>query len=152
MNGITIRPGTEADYPYVFSSFAREWPRICGHGDETGKLGTSLLEPMVTAWSLYCAVPEHDQSLVLGWILVDGNRVAWVTTHRSYRKQGFGIADMLLAHAGIRPGPVITPFMPSRIRLRKYIESKGYKLQFRPWLPLQVKDWLARLSSGIQES
>ena|ERR1700690_1982495 len=140
MTPISIRPGTTADHPHVYDSFANNY-RHSPHAKNTSdrlikwSIGLLLNSP---AWRLTIACHAATPDEVCGWVLWAGRAVAWLHVDPPYRRHGF--ARALMNSIGVTGGEIHTPFVPHRTEVAAnfpmFCESKGYRLRMRPGLIL----------------
>lgn len=169
MAQITIRPAAPGDHRYITDTIRSTLlinSAFC-KGLHPATL-EALIEPVLGTYQTLVATPADDPDQVLGFIVFrDPETVAFVYVRSQFRsrmvagakREGGGIARALLARAGIargKPGDGKLPeiscaFMVTKMdghfgqQFPALAESKGYRLRFRPYAPLEIT---ARLHYG----
>lgn len=138
---VTLRPGTQADWPHVVNSFIVEYRRSPHGGAMTERLIAACIEALIKspAWALTVMAPTDGGDEIYGWVLWQNKAVAWLHVKEFWR--GCGFSRVLLNAAGCDGGEVYTPFLPHRTSLAANFpmlcESKGYRIRHRPGLLLK---------------
>jgi ribosomal protein S18 acetylase RimI-like enzyme len=157
---IVIRPAYPSDLIWVkgvITATLRDNSAFC-KGVHPATLD-SLVNPVLATYQVLVAADTRDVDSVLGFIVYrDSTTVGFLYVRSQFRRGGIGLA--LLKHAGIERGTVeplpeiACPFMVTRMdglrgqAFGALAESKGYRLRFRPYLPMEIG---ARLQHGDVE-
>jgi GNAT superfamily N-acetyltransferase len=138
---VTLRHGTQADWPHVANSFIEQY-KLAPHASG---MSYAMLDKCIkallrsSAWVLTVMAPTDGGDEILGWVLWQNKAVAWVNVKEMYR--GHGFARVLLNAANCNGGDVHTPFVPNRTALAlnfpMFCESKGFRIRHRPGLLLK---------------
>lgn len=159
---IAIRPAYPSDLIFVQQAIEgtlRDNSAFC-KGVHPATLAT-LIDPILAAWEVLVATPVDDPDTVIGFLVYrDPQTVAFVYVRSQFRskidpedgkRKGGGIARALLAHAKIERGApggfvpeIACAFMITKMDGHRgqafpaLAEAKGYRLRFRPYLPLEI--------------
>jgi GNAT superfamily N-acetyltransferase len=142
MSTIAIRSAVASDRAYLLDSFVRGYRASSFYADgvDANVLG-GLIDPLLALWDVAVAVDPASPDTLLGWICWSGRAVAWLNVRGDFRRRGIG--RVLLSHAGIDVGDVAVCFLPTAIDTEAgrqdfsaVARRKGYRLRFRPYLPL----------------
>lgn len=170
---IVIRAGEPGDQKYLFDTI-RDTLLINSHYCKGLHPATleALIEPVLATYQALVATPVDAPDQILGFLIYrDPETVAFIYVRsqlrskpvdhavKNGRRTGGGIARALLAKAGIarskpgeaRPPEISCAFMVTKMdgvygqAFPALAESKGYRLRFRPYQPLEIT---ARLHYG----
>jgi hypothetical protein len=160
MATISIRPAAQTDHRFIEDTMIatlRDNSAFC-KGLHPATL-SALVDPVLATYQILVATPADDSYTILGFLVYqDPETVAFVYVRSQFRsrdeggaRKGGGVARALLARAGIARGtgagriPEIScAFMVTKLdglrgqAFAAIAESKGYRLRFRPYLPLEA--------------
>ena len=141
MAKIVIRDGEEGDRAYVLDTTHKTLLESSAYfyhvSPQTIRL---LLDPILATYRLLVAVTPDDPSTILGYIVFESSIVvAFVYVRSQFRRAGIG--RVLLDAANTVKGDLSCPLIVTSIggqNFARLAESKGYKLRFRPYMPLEI--------------
>lgn len=165
MGQIEIRAAVPSDLEFVRLTMAatlRDNSAFC-KGVHPATMA-SLIEPVLAVYQVAVATTVDDRDTVVGFIVYrDESTVAFLYVRSQFRSKrdpqnprrriGGGIGRALLAHAQIARAALGSDYVPEiacafmvtkidgEIRGQAFgalAESKGYRLRFRPYLPLEI--------------
>jgi len=153
MAAISIRPAVQTDHRFIEDTMIatlRDNSAFC-KGLHPATL-SALVDPVLATYQTLVATPTEDSDTILGFLVYqDHETVAFMYVRMQFRRSG--VAKQLLARAGIsrggygsnaQPSEIACAFMITKmdgLRGRAFAaiaESKGYRLRFRPYLPLEA--------------
>lgn len=132
---LLIRPAGPDEANYIRDSFWRAYRHShYAHGTDPRLLIDLLTRLLVhPEWSTLVCVEPTVPDEVLAWVTYkNAATIAWIDVKPMYR--GRGIAQRLLQHIGVRPGPIACAFIDPRAD--KFARPRGLVLRYRPYLPL----------------
>jgi ribosomal protein S18 acetylase RimI-like enzyme len=150
MSKIVIRDGEPSDHPFVRDTirmqlisasayFARVSPQTFG----------VLIDPMIATHKLFIAQPVDSPADIVGFLLCEPpTDISFVYVRNEMRRGG--IATALLNVAGVTRGEVNTPFLTTKLdgqNFPRLADSHGFKIRFRPFIPLEVSAMLYRAAN-----
>ena len=141
MARIVIRDGEDGDRAYVLDTTHKTLLESSAYfyhvSPQTVRL---LLDPIMATYKLLVAVTPEDPTSILGYVLFESSIVvAFIYVRSQFRKAGIGRA--LLDAANTLKGDVSCPLIVTSMygqNFPRLAQSKGYKLRFRPYLPLEI--------------
>lgn len=151
MSKIAIRDGEATDHPFVKDTIRKSLLDYSAYFKHlSAPIFGVLMDPIVAAHRLLVAMPVDSPADIIGFILFDPPAVVSFVYVRNDMRRG-GVATALLHEAGIAKGDVETPFLTTKINgsnFPRLAEAKGYRVRFRPYLPLEIAATLFRAASG----
>jgi hypothetical protein len=142
MASISIRPYQPTDHAYIMSTMRMTLVKSPFMQGIHPAVMDTLLGPVVTLFSIAVATPTADSNTILGYIAYQGPNIVGFIFVRPGLPRRKGLAEKLIAHAGIAKGEIISPFLVTNrfdgVTFPKFAESKGYTIRHRPYLPLQL--------------
>lgn len=132
---VSFRLATEADTPYLVTTFAKSFIGASAYASLTPATERGdMLRPFLAEWIAEVAHEPEDASTILGWVCYSPlqTAVAWLFVRPAFR--GCGLGTLLLKRA--LPAPVVTsPFAPTRAELLAWLRKRGVAdVRFRPWM------------------
>lgn len=164
MGQIEIRPAVPSDLEFVqqtMEATLRDNSAFC-KGVHPATMA-ALIEPVLATYQVVVATTVDDRDTVVGFIVYrDESTVAFLYVRSQFRSKrdpqnprrriGGGIGRALLAHAQIARAALGSDYVPEiacafmitkmdDLRGQAFgalAEAKGYRLRFRPYLPLEI--------------
>lgn len=141
MAKIVIRDGEPSDHPFVKDTIRKT---LLDHSAYFAHVSHNvlgmLMDPMVATQKLFVAMPTDSPADIIGFILCEPpSVVSFVYVRNEMRRAG--VATALASVAGIERGEILCPFLTTKINgqnLPRLADSKGYKIRFRPFMPLDI--------------
>ena len=132
---LVARPATEADVPFVLSSFVHDAKRAPSMSylerGQTRSLMCALLKN--AEWNVTILADDGTPDEIFGFVVWRSpTEIAWIHTKGIYRGKGLRIASRLLAAIGAVPGPINVVFL-STGKFSKWARTKGWKLKHQPY-------------------
>lgn len=153
MAKIVIRDGEATDHPFVRETIKAN---LLTNSAYFARLPASvfglLIDPMIATHKLFVAQPVDSPADIVGFLLGDPpSTVSFVYVRNGMRRGG--VATALASVAGIERGEIATPFLTTKTNgegsnFPRLAMSKGYKMRFRPFLPLEVAAALYTVTSA----
>jgi hypothetical protein len=142
MSALEIRDVVTADRPFLLATIRETLVANSAYYNRVHPaVITTLIEPVLITYRGLIAHPEGEPDTILGFILAeDQNTVGFIYVRNQFRRHN--IASLLLSHASIQRGEIVCPFIVTKLNgqnFPRFVESKGYKLRFRPFIPLEIQ-------------
>lgn len=121
-----------------------------------------LLDPILATFKILVAAPETDPGTIIGYIVFESPTVvAFIYVRSQFRselkdgvRQGGGVARSLLQAAGVKKSEIECPLMVTGLNHENFpllASKKGYKLRFRPYMPLEIAAMLYQETRSLRE-
>lgn len=141
MAKIVIRDGEPADHPFVRDTIRKSLLDYSAYFHHVShRIIETLMDPVIATQKLLVAMPVDSPMDILGFILCEPpSTVSFVYVRNDMRRAG--VATALAGVAGIEKGDIATPFLTTKVNGQNFprlAESKGYKVRFRPFIPLEI--------------
>jgi hypothetical protein len=141
LDGLKIRPGTEADRPYISDSIRRTLRDQPWTKELSSDAISMLIDPLLAVSETMVACPVIDESSIVGFISFQRpSTVVWLQVRAPFRRRGIG--KVLVDKIGLQGANVRCPLMigawDGSRSFQGFCAVRGYKLRFRPYDVLEI--------------